>query len=168
MPTRFVRPAFPTLYVAHILLQASVTLEEIDNADDFVGKLEKIEPPGQMVSFLIDPLLQKYVALNPSPLIAKRIELWLATCLEEEYNAVKSGQDASASLAELLEGLYQHVQYSKVREPRSHGSPADSTRLYTPWSPHSFKYISLFGTVAPQWTLFSAYCPIYPSRTSKV
>lgn len=94
-----------------------MTLEEIDNADDFVGKLEKIEPPGQMVSFLTDPLLQKYVALNPSPFNNKRIEFWLATCLEEEYNVIKSGQDASASLAELLEGLYQHAQYSKVSDP---------------------------------------------------
>jgi centromere protein I len=94
--------------------QASVTLEEIDSAGDFVEKLERIEPPGQLISFLTDPLLQKYVALRPSPIASARIDLWLSTCLEEEYNAVQSGHSPSANLTEILEGLHRQAQYTKV------------------------------------------------------
>jgi centromere protein I len=98
----------------HVEQQTSVTLEEIDNVEDFVGKLERIEPPGQMVSFLTDPLLQKFVDLNPSPIIVRRIDLWLSTCLEEEYEAISSGAETSAYLEELLDGLYRHTQYTNV------------------------------------------------------
>jgi centromere protein I len=98
----------------HALLQSSVTLEEIDNADDFVAKLEKIEPPGQMVSFLTEPLLQKFVHLKPSPVTDSRIDLWLATYLEEEYNAARSGLEASSDLTSFLQSLYEHTQFTKV------------------------------------------------------
>lgn len=107
-------PSFRLCLKAHVALQSSVTLEEIDNADDFVGKLDRIEPPGQMISFLKDPLLQKYVDLKPSPILGRRIELWLATCLEEEYNTVRTGLQPTAELSSILEGLYAHAQYSKV------------------------------------------------------
>jgi centromere protein I len=92
-----------------------VTLEEIDNVDDFVAKLEKIEPPAQMVSFLADPLLQKLVDLKPSPITDSRIELWLATYLEEEYNAARSGLEASPDLTDFLDSLYKHTHFTKVR-----------------------------------------------------
>jgi centromere protein I len=94
--------------------QASITLEGIDNVDDFVNKLDRIEPPGQLISFLTDPLLQKYVELKPSPITERRIELWLSTCLEEQYNAVKEGNADLHYLSELLDGLLKHVQYTKV------------------------------------------------------
>ena len=68
-----------------------MTLEGIDNVEDFVEKLERIEAPGQMVSFLTDPLLQKYVELSDSPIIMQRIQLWLSTCLEDQYNAIQEG-----------------------------------------------------------------------------
>lgn len=89
--------------------------------DDFVANLEKIELPGQMVSFLTDPLLQKYVDLNPSPIMASRIDLWLAAHLEEEYNAVQSGLGASPDLPGFLENLYKHTQFTKVRKPEPYG-----------------------------------------------
>lgn len=102
------------LQLAHRSLQNSVTLEEIDNAEDFVASLEKIEPPGQMVSFLADPLLQKFVDLRPSPIAAGRIDLWLAAYLEEEYTTVKSGLKASSDLTKFLENIYKHSQFTKV------------------------------------------------------
>jgi centromere protein I len=89
-------------------------LEEIDSVGDFVEKLDRIEPPGQLISFLTDPLLQKYVALRPSEITSARIDLWLSTCLEEEYNAVKSGLPASTYLSEILNGLHRQAQYTKV------------------------------------------------------
>ena len=91
-----------------------MTLEGIDNVQDFVEKLDRIEPPGQLISFLTDPLLQKYVALKPSPITLRRIDLWLATCLEEQYNAVKTGTADSSYLSEILEGLLKHAHYTKV------------------------------------------------------
>ncbi|KAF2652433.1 Mis6-domain-containing protein [Lophiostoma macrostomum CBS 122681] len=93
--------------------ETSVTLEEIDSVEDFVGKLERIEPPGQMISFLTDPLLQKYVALKPSPITSRRIELWLSASLEEECNAARAGSEDSSYLFELAGGLGNHSQYDK-------------------------------------------------------
>ena len=89
-------------------------MEEIDSVEDFVEKLDRIEPPGQLISFLADPLLQKYVALRPSVITSARIDLWLSTCLEEEYNTVKSGLPASTYLTEILNGLHRQAQYTKV------------------------------------------------------
>ncbi|CAI6329433.1 unnamed protein product [Periconia digitata] len=97
--------------------EASVTLEGIDNVDDFVGKLDKIDPPGQLISFLTDPLLQKYVNLKPSPILERRIELWLSNCLEEHYNDTKEGTIDSISLSEILDGLLKHAQYTKKLMP---------------------------------------------------
>ncbi len=89
----------------------SVTLEGIDNVEAFVERLDRIEPPGQLISFLTDPLLQKYVELKPSPLVSIRINLWLATCVEEQ---VKLHDNDPNVLAELFDGLLQHAQYTKV------------------------------------------------------
>lgn len=94
-----------------------MTLEEIDSVESFVEKLDRIEPPGQLISFLNDPLLQKFVALKSSPLLFKRIDLWLSACLEEEYTAAKTGSSTSAYLPELLDGLLKQAQYSKSLLP---------------------------------------------------
>jgi hypothetical protein len=68
-----------------------------------------------MVSFLDDTLMQKYVALKPSSIVSQRVELWLGACLEEEYSAVKSGLESSSCLSEILQSLYRHTQFTKVR-----------------------------------------------------
>ncbi|KAF2280411.1 Mis6-domain-containing protein [Westerdykella ornata] len=97
--------------------EASVTLEEVDSVDDFIGRLERIEPPGQMVSFLADPLLQKYVDLRPTPISNNRIDLWLATSLEEEYNSAQSAMDSTPEFAELLQNIHRHTRYTKTIRP---------------------------------------------------
>jgi centromere protein I len=91
-----------------------VTLEGIDSVEDFVEKLERIEAPGQMVSFLTDPLLQKYVELSDLPIIAQRIHLWLSMCLEDQYIAIKEGIVDSRYFSDVLDGLLKHAQYTKV------------------------------------------------------
>jgi centromere protein I len=96
-----------------------VTLEGIDNVDDFVEKLDRIEPPGQLVSLLVDPLLQKYVDLKPSPTTSTRIGLWLATCLEEQYEATRSGSGDDRYMSEILDGLLKYGQYTKVSKQRT-------------------------------------------------
>jgi centromere protein I len=91
-----------------------VTLEGIDTVEAFVERLERIEPPGQLVSFLTDPLLQKYVDLKPSPVVSARISLWLATCLEDQIASTTLNAEDPAFLTELLDGLLQHARYTKV------------------------------------------------------
>lgn len=100
---------------AYSWCQTSVTLEGIDSVEDFVEKLDRIEPPGQLISFLTDPLLQKYVELKPSPIISTRIDLWLATCLEDQYETGRLGTGDSQYLSELLDGLLTHARYTKAR-----------------------------------------------------
>ncbi|KAF2736807.1 Mis6-domain-containing protein [Polyplosphaeria fusca] len=97
--------------------ETSVTLEEIDSVDDFVEKLDRIEPPAQMISFLSDPLLQKFTELRPSRIATARIDLWLSACLEDEYLAVQAGRTTSSSLSDTLDGLYKHAQYTKALLP---------------------------------------------------
>lgn len=99
-----------------------MTLEGIDNVEAFVERLDQIEPPGQLISFLTDPLLQKFVDLNPSPVASARIGLWLATCLEDQTTSAVQTADDSPFLAELLDGLLQHARYTKVHMPHKDGA----------------------------------------------
>ncbi|OCL13301.1 Mis6-domain-containing protein [Glonium stellatum] len=97
--------------------ETSVTLEEIDNVDDFVEKLEKIELPGQIISSLKDPLLQKYLSLNPSNLASRRVDLWLLIFLEDEFEAVKRGDSPSTFLSEIFEAILGQTRYTKSIPP---------------------------------------------------
>jgi hypothetical protein len=58
--------------------KSSVTLEEIDTVQDFVGKLEKIQAPNQLVAEIEDPLLQKYLQLLGSETESERINVRLS------------------------------------------------------------------------------------------
>jgi len=89
-------------------------LEGIDNVHDFVERLDRIEPPGQLVSLLTDPLLQKYVDLKPSPVATRRIHSWLAACLENLYEGERLGNGDAQILSEMLQGVLKHAQYTKV------------------------------------------------------
>ncbi|KAF2627046.1 Mis6-domain-containing protein [Macroventuria anomochaeta] len=106
----------PDVHTYHAT-ESSVTLEGIDSVDAFVERLDRIEPPGQLIPFLTDPLLQKYVELKPSPVVSARIGLWLATCLEEQVGAAAQDTGDSAFLTELLDGLLQHARYTKTLLP---------------------------------------------------
>jgi centromere protein I len=93
--------------------EASVTLEGIDNVEDFVEKLDRIEPPGQMISFLTDPLLQKYVELKPELITSTRIDLWLSTCLEDVYEGTRLGTGDAQYAGDIFDGLLKHAEYAK-------------------------------------------------------
>ena len=77
-------------------------------------KLDRIEPPGQLIALLVDPLLQKYIDLKPSPITASRLGNWLATCLEEQYENYRQGTANDKYLSEILDGLLRYAQYTKV------------------------------------------------------
>jgi centromere protein I len=113
--------AIPDVHTYHAT-ETSVTLEGIDNVDDFVEKLDRIEAPGQMISFLTDPLLQKYVELKPSPVTSARIDLWLSACLEDLYEAERLGNGEPQYLKQILESLRIHAGSTKVRTEQDFGS----------------------------------------------
>ena len=116
-----------------------------------MGKLESIEPPGQMVSFLTDPLLQKYVALRPSRMTDQRIELWVSAALEEQYDAAQRSLVDSSYLTEFLDGLAKHSQYSKACHMISPTLVhTDTNSRCCLLSQYFWKHISLSGTVRPQ------------------
>jgi centromere protein I len=95
-------------------LQTSVTLEEVNTVTDFVGSLERIEPPSQLVAGLRDPLLQKFMALRSSPDSSLRLEFWLERYFEEEIELLQEGFGLSTSLPEILKGIISYTEASKV------------------------------------------------------
>jgi centromere protein I len=117
-PKKSATSAIPDVHTYHAT-ETSVTLEGIDNVDDFVEKLDCIEAPGQMVSFLTDPLLQKYVELKPSPVTSARIDLWLSACLEDLYEAERLGNGEPQYLKQILDGMRVHADSTKVHQQRA-------------------------------------------------
>ncbi|RYN75681.1 hypothetical protein AA0120_g11991 [Alternaria tenuissima] len=102
----------PDVHTYHAT-ENSVTLEGIDGVDDFVEKLDRIEPPGQLVAVLTDPLLQKYIALKPSPINTARLRTWLAACLEEQFEEYRQGTGNAQQLSEILNGLLRYARFTK-------------------------------------------------------
>ncbi|KAF2491888.1 Mis6-domain-containing protein [Lophium mytilinum] len=96
--------------------ETSVTLEEIDNVDDFVEKLDRIDLPGQMISYLRDPLLQKYITLRPSEIASRRLELWLEACLRDVYESAQL-RTSTHQRAEILRGLLSQIRNTKTVLP---------------------------------------------------
>ncbi|KAI9832492.1 MAG: hypothetical protein M1819_004281 [Sarea resinae] len=103
--------ALPEVHTSHAS-ESSITLEEIENVEDFINKLEKLEYPNQMISALGDPLLQKLVVLKPSKVISRRIESWLESFFLEDMQMLESFQD-NALLLPLLSQLLSFVRYTK-------------------------------------------------------
>jgi len=89
-------------------------LEEIENVDDFVGRLERIELPNQVISALSDSLFQKYLFLKPSETASKRLNQWLSTFFDEELHLLSHGQYPNKRLSEMLEKLLNYTRYTKV------------------------------------------------------
>ncbi|KAH4069112.1 hypothetical protein HBI88_061990 [Parastagonospora nodorum] len=108
--------AIPDVHTYHAT-EASVTLEGIDNVEEFVERLDRIEPPGQMIAFLTDPLLQKYVELRPAPITFTRIDLWLSTCLEDLYESKRSGNGDLRYAEGIFDSLLRHADTGAELHP---------------------------------------------------
>ncbi|KAI9885482.1 MAG: hsp70 nucleotide exchange factor fes1 [Watsoniomyces obsoletus] len=93
--------------------QTSITIEEVDNVDDLVDHLERIELPNQVISVLGDPLLQIYLSIRPSDTIRKRFHHWLVSFFEDELRCIQAGI-SSQKLSSLLEDLLEYTQFTKV------------------------------------------------------
>ncbi|KAF2840275.1 Mis6-domain-containing protein, partial [Patellaria atrata CBS 101060] len=94
--------------------ESSVTLEEIDTADDLAEKLESIELPSQIVSSLKDPLLQKFLLLRSSDHGRKRLELWTSAYFAEELETLRYGDTPSPALHDVLEGILSQSRFNKT------------------------------------------------------
>ena len=148
--------------------QASITLEGIDNVDDFVEKLDRIEPPSQLVSLLADPRLQKFVDLKPSSVATARIGIWLSTCLEEQYEAYRLGSGDGRYLSEVLHGLLMWAQYTKVSAcvlsaHQMANCPSHYIQLY--W--HFYENFYQYGTDKKIWRPSWGYCLMLRSKHLK-
>ncbi|KAK1995855.1 Mis6-domain-containing protein [Colletotrichum falcatum] len=91
----------------------SVTLEEIDSADRLAQTIEKVELPNQLAAVLVDPLLQKFIALKNDHVASKRVVHWIDAALEDVLN----GNADEKLFKETMEVLADYV--SRVKETPS-------------------------------------------------
>jgi centromere protein I len=85
-------------------------LEEIENASEFVDKLEKIELPNQLVAAIGDPLLQRFLLLKPSNNTFQRIDHWLRAFFEDQLETPGSEK----VILEILEAVRNYTNHAKV------------------------------------------------------
>ncbi|KAJ6785276.1 hypothetical protein PWT90_01076 [Aphanocladium album] len=104
------RKALPTVHTSHAT-EDSVTLEEIENVQSFVDKMDKLELPNQLVAVLADPLLQKLLLLRPSAESFQRVANWLNAALQDFVD----GDADEATLWEVMEVLRDFVVQTKVK-----------------------------------------------------
>jgi len=78
---------------------------------DFVRKLEKIEPPNQLVAVIQDPLLQKFLQLRSSDVYVKRVDSWLLAFFEDQLEASDSSE---TKILQMLKSILGYTQYTKV------------------------------------------------------
>jgi centromere protein I len=87
-------------------------LEEIEDVHDFVQKLEKIEPPNQLVAVIGDPLLQRLLQLRSSDKYEKRINNWLHAFFEDQLH---NPEPSEAKILEMLQAIYKYTQFTRAR-----------------------------------------------------
>jgi centromere protein I len=86
-------------------------LEEIEDVHDFVRRLEKIEPPNQMVAVIQDPLLQKFLQLRSSDVYARRVDSWLLAFFEDQ---LETSDSSETKILQMLKSIQSYTQYTKV------------------------------------------------------
>jgi len=92
-------------------LQTSVTLEEIENVSGFIGRLEKIELPNQLVAVMGDPLLQKLLQLKSTDITRRRVDNWLMAFFEDQ---LENEENSEATLLDMLASIREYVRFTKV------------------------------------------------------
>ncbi|OAA66085.1 Mis6 domain-containing protein [Cordyceps fumosorosea ARSEF 2679] len=98
------KTALPSVHTTHAT-EDSVTLEEIENVQSFVDKMDKLELPNQLVAVLADPLLQKLLLLRPSAESYMRVANWLNAALQE----VVDGDADETTLWEMMDVVRDFV-----------------------------------------------------------
>ena len=82
---------------------------------DFIQKLEKIEPPNQLVAVIGDPLLQKFLQLRSSEDYQRRIDNWLLSFFEDRLKSSES----EAKVLDMLNAILGYTQFTKVMDPNN-------------------------------------------------
>jgi centromere protein I len=86
-------------------------LEEIEDVNEFIQKLEKIELPNQLVAVMGDPLLQKLLQLNSTDSTSRRVDNWLLAFFEDQLeDADRSG----TKILDMLSAIRDYTRYTKV------------------------------------------------------
>jgi centromere protein I len=86
-------------------------LEEIENVNDFIRRLEKIELPNQLVAVIGDPLLQKFLQLKSSDSTSRRIDNWLLDFFEDQ---LENSDSSEALILQMLVAVRDYTRYMKV------------------------------------------------------
>lgn len=94
--------------------ETSVTLEEIESVQAFIGKLEKIELPNQLVAVMGDPLLQKLLQLKSTDETRQRVDNWLLAFFEDQ---MQSEDNSERALLDMLASILEYVRFTKVIPP---------------------------------------------------
>ncbi|KAI9646770.1 hypothetical protein NHQ30_004769 [Ciborinia camelliae] len=89
----------------------SITLEEVEDVDEFVLKLEKIELPNQLVAAIHDPLLQKLLHLRSSEAILQRIDYWLLAFFEDQ---LENSRPSETQILDMLEVILRYTRFTKT------------------------------------------------------
>jgi centromere protein I len=105
------------------MIQSSVTLDEIDNVEDFVQHLERIELPNQLVAVIGDPLLQKFLRLKYSETTWQRIDNWLSAFFEDQ---LETSHSTTGNILDMLQGIREYARYTKVGNLKSYITDADN------------------------------------------
>jgi centromere protein I len=94
---------------------------------EFVRKLEKIEPPNQLVAAINDTLLQKYLLLRSSDTNSQRIDSWLFALFEDQ---LEDSTSSEGKIFEMLEAVLGYTEYTRyeflalkeilLKEPRNY------------------------------------------------
>ncbi|ESZ92293.1 Mis6 domain-containing protein [Sclerotinia borealis F-4128] len=87
------------------------TLEEVEEVDEFVQNLEKIELPNQLVAAINDPLLQKLLHLRSSEATLKRIDYWLLAFFEDQ---LENSQSSQTQISDMLKVILRYTRSTKA------------------------------------------------------
>ncbi|MCJ1351128.1 MAG: hypothetical protein MMC33_001110 [Icmadophila ericetorum] len=94
-------------------VRKSLALENINGVNDFIDKLEKIDLPDQMISILIDPLMQKYVMLRGIEIARTRVDQWLSLVFDSELQSLREGKPMTAKAVEILSKIPDFTRGTK-------------------------------------------------------
>lgn len=148
-----------------------MTLEEVNNVDDLIDNLEKIEPPSQLASAFGDSLLHKYLLLKPAEATEKRLELWLARGFDEALEEVSYERSSSwAYEKELLDALLVYTRRTKVKDSHSGRATRElkCSRLYSQSLRSSCVYFSNAGGIRLKFLWCLICLPFYSRKNLEV
>ena len=75
--------------------------------------------PDQMISILLDPLMQKFVVLKGVQIAQTRVDQWLSLFFDTELQSLREGEPMTTKAVEMLGKLVEFTQCTKVLKATS-------------------------------------------------